>query len=163
MNISDAQLDALASHGQRLVHGTSGHLRSRIERQGLLEPFAGRGVSLALQQDVHVARQAAAGAALQHRHDEGGTETTGAGLLVWTVATKDLPGEVVIDLYGRADRTSTRFAVHVPSKLIRLERIEVVLPEVGSPPRAPGAEGRRLCQLQARLESPADDGHRSGW
>jgi hypothetical protein len=115
-----------------LLHGTSWHLRDRIQRHGLVEPFKGRGVALAGVDDVDVSVAAITAACTRYRREQGGNNATGLGLLV--MVDGDQLNDVVVSPAGLADGTTTYLPVGVPpAAIVELRRIvNVRLPKLGS-------------------------------
>jgi hypothetical protein len=116
-----------------LLHGTCWHLRDRIERDGLVEPYRGRGVALCEPQDLAVAGIAMTTACTRFRHGHGGGELTGEGLLV--IVDLDQLDDVVIAPAGMADaEIPTYLPICVrPQAIVELRRVRnVPLPARGS-------------------------------
>lgn len=113
-----------------LLHGTSAHLRDVIEREGLREPFAGRGVSLCRQHDGGTAGAAARSACLRHRAATGGQDSIVVALAV-VVNVAGLEG--IVCPPRTLDRTETVIVRHVPpERIVECHEIELIVSPAGS-------------------------------
>ncbi len=115
-----------------LLHGTAWALRDRIQREGLREPFKGRGVALAAVEDVDTVVAAMTAACTRYRRETGANNATGLGLLV--MVDGDKLDDVVISPAGLADGSTTYLPVGVPpAAIVELRRVvNVPLPRLGS-------------------------------